>query len=104
MIGDNRREIIGRGLFLKNRCGVRDVIEQRPVGEERASRHEHDPCIRVAIAGEIGDGKGAAVFQHDVQHDDVGRIVAQIVDGLSLAAHDNRRFAMTLNVARPDSR
>jgi len=71
MISDNRGQIRGRGLFLQDGGGIGDMGEQRPVREERTARDEDDACVWPAVVREIGNGKGAAVVQHQVQNDGI---------------------------------
>ena len=86
MIGDDRRKIVWRRLFLKDCCSVWDVIEQRPVGEKPVPRGEDNARFRMAIADEIGNRYGAALFQHQVQQNNFGLVIMKPINCLRLAS------------------
>ena len=101
VIFDDRRQIVRRRLRLDHRGGIGDVVEDRPVGKERAVRDEDDLGRGTAVAGVVGYRDGAAIFQHQVQHDDLGIAVAQELDGIVLRMHDDRHMADPFQVPGP---
>jgi hypothetical protein len=68
---DQCRQILDRGGSWQVRAGVRHELEDRPVRKERRGRDKDDPRLRVPETCEIGNGKGAALIENKVQHDDV---------------------------------
>ena len=101
MIGDDFSQI-GRVRALgDDRACVRNMLEQRAVGEERASRHKGDPGVRAAITGEIRCRNCTAIIEHDIQHQNFRFLLAQEFDRFVLAGDDVDVIVLTFKMACP---
>jgi len=104
VIGDDFRQIGWVRTFGNDRRRVRDVLEQRTVRKERAARHEDDTRFWATITGEICSSDGAAIVQHDIQHQDFGFALAEELDGALLAVNDMDGVVLTFEMASPNTR
>ncbi len=104
MIGDDFGQIGRVGALGNDRSRVRDMLKERPVGEERASRHEDDARVGAAVACKIRGGNRASVFEHDVKDKDFRFVCAEKVRRLILTRHDMNLMALSFQVSRPDFR
>ena len=104
MIGDDFSQIGRIRAFRNNRRRVGDMLEERPIGEKRASRHEDDARVRTPIAREIRRCDGTAVFEHDVKDEHFRFSRAEKIRRLILACHDMDFVALPFQVPRPNLR
>lgn len=103
MIGDDFCQIGWVCPLRNDRAGVRDVLKQGAIGEERAARHEDDAGVRAAVAGEIRCRDGASVIKHDIEDQNFGFLLAQKLHGVVLAGDHMDAVVLTFKMACPDT-
>ncbi len=101
MIGDDFGKVRGLCPFRNNRRGVRNVLEQRTVSKKCAACNEYDLRIRPSVAGEISNRDCAALFQHDIQDQDLGFVLTKVVDRVLLIVDDVNDLVLPLEVPCP---
>lgn len=95
------REIFGLCCAGHKGAGIGTKLKDRPVREERGVGDKDHPAVRLAEASEIRDRQGIALFQNQIEDDDVDRLGLKQIYRCIAIGHEDRRQSRALKVALP---
>lgn len=79
------------------------MLKYRSVRKKAAAVYKNNFCRWLSITGEIGDRKGASIFQNKVQYDDINLDTAQQPNSIDLATRQINSKSKPLQMSPPKS-